>query len=386
MTTNVGSRSIPINHKLKAGVDLTEVIKSQDMALQMVHFMLSHVNVNEFLPKTKVLCDFLKTNPSICKGLLKGSLPVEQKCAEVFSGCFSKRKIAKHNSAVIKSILKKGPACRKRKFSEISKESKSVCFNGERLEKVKFIPTKEQLRASHMCDDREFFSKSLEKVFWSNDYGKKRKIEDAMKVDNDMLPCLKNPSKCMGKSFLLKDDSVVKVVLICADTMYGKVFTRLGKLTGRSLLPDAPRTHPSTIAEELEALHGSDNDELVETDKYVKVNQNDIISECRIAYVEETICNESKTDSSADFRDPPVKVQNFYYAWYYNTRSEKIIPYDLVGKSLKIYWPADRTSYKAKITNVDCDTQKFCVSYLLDGSVEWISLAKLRERNEIAFL
>eukprot|EP01135_Chromosphaera_perkinsii_P005360 Nk52_evm41s343 gene=Nk52_evmTU41s343 len=391
--TATGNRnSIPMDHKLKAGVDLAEVIKSQDTALQMVHFMLSRVNVNEFLPKTRALCEFLKMNPQMCASLLKGSMPVEQKCAEVFSGCFAKRNFANKNTAEIKSILKKGPACRKRKFSEVSNDcesQKSVCFNGNKLEKVKYIPNKEQLRAGNQLNDNEFFSKSLDKVFWSKDYGiKKRKCAATGEISS-VLPCLNNPAKCMGKSFLLKDDSVVKVVLVCRDTIFGKIFTRLGKLTSNTEKAQ-PATKanslPKTLAEELEALHGSDGDELVETDRYVKINKSDVISECRIAYVEDTICNETDSETGGDFRDPPVKVQNFYYAWYYNTSQKKLIPYDLVSKSLKIYWPADKTSYRAKVTNVDYEHQKFCVCYELDSSVEWISLAQLRERNEIAFV
>jgi len=170
--------------------------------------------------------------------------------------------------------------------------------------------------------------------------------------------------KALGKGLLLKCGRIAKIVSATSSSLCAKIFVRFNSLFDK--LNDVQKNYE---------IRPTD---LIETDIYEQIDFSTVVSEVNIA------CVDAKDNDNTKSQDR--SIPQYHYVWYFHSQKEKLVPYPLTGRQVRVYWPEDDQHYLAKITDISKKDGKFCLEYDIDGSVEYLNIVQLKEEESLQFI
>eukprot|EP00123_Amoebidium_parasiticum_P021137 comp6215_c0_seq1/m.2046 comp6215_c0_seq1/g.2046 ORF comp6215_c0_seq1/g.2046 comp6215_c0_seq1/m.2046 type:complete len:218 (-) comp6215_c0_seq1:558-1211(-) len=204
-------------------------------------------------------------------------------------------------------------------------------------------------------------------------------MESKARRKSSDLSCLNSPGECIGKSFVLTDGAAARVVSVCGDRMWGKLF--LSYLTLENELASTPAAKRRKVGDgegfrKLTHVRPSD---LVETDDYREIKREYVVEECRIVCVDDPFIKQ-------EMEEKGTTLKTFFFSWYFCRRTETLYPYDFRGRAVRVLWPEDKKQYSGVIRDVSREDGRYCIQYDVDKTQEWVNLVSLREQNSLEFV
>eukprot|EP00122_Pirum_gemmata_P006682 Pgem_evm1s6114 len=225
---------------------------------------------------------------------------------------------------------------------------KSVSFNDRNLEKICEIPSKEIT-----WPYGSLYGDATPRVFteFSNLYQYDTYKKNEYKNEDTFDPTTFDKEKSLGKGLLLDCGRIAKVVSATSTHMCAKMFVSFSNINEK-------------LCKTQQQYNLRPND-YIETDTYETIDLNNVVAQVNIT------CVDSKDN---DNNNDDKNIKQFHYAWYFNSIRERLVPYPLVGRSVRVYWPEDKQHYLAKIASISKDDGKFCLEYDIDNSLEYLNI------------